>query len=84
MKVDTDFGTWLREFKRLVEGAQCFPGARLKEEDLKQYVMDCLSQFPTIMVSHKERLESCATFKEMIAFLGRHSQSNLYKFTLKT
>ena len=24
VKVDTDFGTWLREFKRLVEGAHAF------------------------------------------------------------
>ena len=58
-------------------GCTCFPGARLKEEDLQQYVMDCLSQFPTIIVSHKECLESCATFEEMIAFLGRHSKSTL-------
>lgn len=73
---NTEFGTWLREFKRLVEGVKCFPGARLTDQDLKLHVMDCLSQFPPITVAHKERLDSL-TYPDLIEFLEQHSKNNL-------
>lgn len=63
---DTAFSTWLRDFKRLADGASCFEGANISNNELKLILLDCLeSQFPHYNATIDK--DACETYADVMA-----------------